>query len=315
VSRRFTTLVLLSQPALPEPEPLEQVLTARFDRCGPAEVPRDMVEDDLMVVDLGGELMALERIDAPMPHAPLDAPVQPERPFDASEAVSAHAACLRVVGLEEPADSAAALRQARAVTVTAGVLARMLKGLAAFYPTSGALLPEGEALRAAHTVQAGVSPIEAWVTFYPLGPEEDGETVPHGACTLGLEPLIGREIEVAPLPMTRRKALDRAYGATWRALDGEDPLEDGLELRDADDKVYATVRAARHWLREGVPAWVLVGPDAVVEPRKLRLKRGTDPAVLKTPVTQRPPEDKGAAPAAPEDIAPEAAAADPAARS
>ena len=284
MTRRFSALVLQDTPLIPDPEQFANVLSTRFLEGESVAAPEDLAEDGLFVLEIAGRLIAVERLEGPMPHVPLGSPVQPERPFPAREVIEGHAAHLRVADLEEPEDAAGARESARLVTVVAGVLGRMTKARGAFYPQSGAVLPENEALRAAHTLHSGVSPIEAWATFYPLGPNDDGAGTVHGCCTRGLLALIGREIEVAPVPITRRKALDRAYGAVWRALDGEDPLEDDQELRDSEDTVIARVRAARQWLREGVPAWVLVGPEAVIDEKRLRLRRGVDPAILTTPL-------------------------------
>jgi len=282
VTRRYSALVLQPAPALPERTQFAEVLSTRFLDTDVA-APEEFSEDGLYVIETGGRLVAVERIGEPMRHDPLAAPVQPERPFDAAPVIEGHGAHLRIADLEEPEDDAAARCSARIVTVMAGVLARMTKGQGVYYPASGAVLPETEALRAAHSLHAGVSPIEAWASLYPLGPATDAPDAVHGCCTQGLVAILGREIEVAPVPITRRKALDRGYGMVWRALDGEDPLADGQDLRDGEDTLIGRLRAAPEWLRPGIPAWVLVGPEAVIDPKRLKLKRGVDPAVLRTP--------------------------------
>ena len=277
----FSALVIQDTAAMPDRVQLARVLDQHF--VAGTEAPADLAEDGVFALEMEGVLLAVERVDTPLPHDPLGAGVQPARPWPAGPVLDGHGAHLRVAALETPDDAGEAKRAARLCTIVAGIVTRITKARGLFVPSSGAVLPEVEALRAAHSAAAGVSPIEAWVTFYPLGPDADGEGRPHGALSHGIAPLLGREIEVAPVPITRRKALDRVYGLAWRVLDGAGPPAEGEELRDSEDHRIGTVRVVPGWLREGQPAWVIVGPEAVVEPRRLSLKKGQDPAVLTTP--------------------------------
>jgi len=291
LTRRFSTLILHDEPWTPDTAQLVDIMNSRFAALGEtvAIEPEEPTEAGLALFEIASRLIAVERVAGPMAHAPLDAPVQPERAWDPAEAVAGHGAYLRIADLDPAEDAAARRLSARIVTMLAGVLGRMSKTRAVYYPHSGALLPENEALRAAHMVLGGVSPIEAWTTIYPIGAAEADPALAHGACTHGLDLVLGREIELAPAPMAPRKALDRLYGAVWQALDGEDGFADGMEWRDAEGRLIATVRAVPGFLRPDVPAFVLVAPDAVVDAKRLRLRRGVDPEILRCPVP-RPAE-------------------------
>ncbi|MEM1345850.1 MAG: hypothetical protein AAGI34_14900 [Pseudomonadota bacterium] len=317
---RFSATVLLGEGWLPDPETLLEVLETRFGELGTAVVVEGG-DDTVMALELDGTLIALERLETPLTDDPLAAAVQPARNWDPAPALAAHKAQLRVVAhaqanpetpeakadpgtpeakadpgtpeakadpktpeAKEPSPAQTPTRRAAlAATALAGILARMAKAEVVYYPASGALLSSEDALRATQAVLRGVSPIEAWATIYVLGPggQPDGSGVPHGGYTDGLEALLGREIELAPTPLSHIQAHDRLYGAIWKALDGEEAFEEGRELRAGDDTLVARIRAVEAWLRPGVPALVLVGPEAVVDMHHLELKPGVDPAVLR----------------------------------
>lgn len=284
MSASYSALVLLREPWFPEDEVLRTVLAQRFAELGELGAVSSDPDAGLMALELGGVAIGIERRSGRMPYDPLDAPVQPERDWDCAAAVAGHTAHLRIGALAAE-DTPVSRRQAAALVVAlAGVLTRMAEAEVAFVPASGALLSPTDGMRVAHAVMNGVSPLEAWMTLYALRPREIaaiGEVgPPQGAYTTGLAALIGREIELAPLPVPRRQALDRLIGAAWQVLDGDGPFTDRQELRDPDGDLIARVRLSEGFLRKGVPAFVLVGEKAVVDARRLRLKRGVRREVL-----------------------------------
>lgn len=284
MARSYSALVLTAEPRLPDAETLRSVLEQRFPRLGTLGTVEADEEAGLIGLELDGAPVAIERCAGRMPFDPLGTAIQPERDWDPREAVDKHGAYLRVASRAEGEGEKAARTVAARVVALSGILMRLVDSPAAYVPASGALLSPADGLRATHAVMNEVSPIEAWVTLYALRPPEilaAGEKEkPQGCYTAGLTALLGREIELAPVPVTRRQALDRLYGAVWQVLDGGGAFDDGQELRDSDGNLLARVRLSEGFLRKGVPAFVLVGDEAVVDGKRLRLKPGFGPDVL-----------------------------------
>jgi len=294
LARRFSTLILLGAPTGVDTEKLAGVIDSRFPTLGETHAPGHLAGADMSALQVGDRLLVIERVDTPIEHDPLAAPVQPERPWDPAGALGTHAAHLRIAEADVPESLGDARAGAGLVTAVAGILARMTGALALYFPQAGSFVgPEG-ALQLTSMVTAGVSPLEAWSSFYVIGSGADSETGSHGALTLGLAPVLGREIELAPLAISRKRAVERAYRAAWQALDADPPLADQATLTDFEGHEIATVRLVPEWLRTGVPALVLVAPDSVVDQRRLRLKRGVSPKVLRPAARQEKEMDDAA---------------------
>ncbi len=207
--------------------------------------------------------------------APPDPGLTPVRAWDPEPAAATHKAHLSVNCRVPGQGLVWAKACATVTTLVAGALAKLGPSMAVHYPASGAILAPEEAYLAARTALRGVSPIEAWVSFYAFAPDPPlgRDPEPHGALTRGLLPFIGREIALAPRPVAPRQAVDGAHGAAWAALDGEEPIAEGMTLPEPLGLHGVAVRAAEEWGRPGVPVFVLVADDSPVDPRTLALRR------------------------------------------
>ncbi len=281
---RFTAVILLERSWSFDFAELAEILAERFDVLGEirAEVPEGS----------GPPILTID--GAPLPieieHSRWEGELEPDglgtwRSWDLGPALADHRAHILVSCATPGSGFTWAKAVATVVTLIAGALARLGPALAVVYPSAGTVLPVDDAYRAGRMATAGVSPIEAWVGFMPVRPENGPEGC-HGALSRGLRIFIGREVEVAPAPMEPRRAIDRAHGAAWQALDGDDPLAEGATIGGPLASVGLRIRAAPDWLRPGVPAFVLLSPDAVVDPETLTLlPPRTDPAEHLAPVT------------------------------
>ncbi|GMG84370.1 hypothetical protein LNKW23_35850 [Paralimibaculum aggregatum] len=205
--------------------------------------------------------------------APLDPGLRAASSWDPEPALALHRTHLRISCTGLGSGPLWAKAYATVVTLVAGTLAGIGPVAAVRYGGSGVLLSPDGARQAARTAFTGVSPLEAWVAIHVFAPENPGLPECHGAMTRGLAPFIGREIVLAPLPVTPRQAFDKLHGAAWAALDGDAPLADGQELSDPLATEVTRVRAVREWLRPGVPVYVLVGPGSVVDAQSLSVRR------------------------------------------
>ncbi len=285
VAQGYTAEVLLERPWRFDMGELAEALGTRFDALGsvaavPAEGP-DLPD----ALDIDGARLPIEIHDQKAEIADPAPGLLPVRSWDPDPAIGRHRAHIRVSCGGAGGGLVWMKAYATVVTLVAGALAKLGPGLAVRFPASDVYLAPDDAYLAGRTALRGVSPIEAWVSLYviaavapqPEAPEEGMPALPapeaHGALTLGLRPFLGREIALAPVQVAPHQAAERARGAAWNALDGETPLADGQEIVDPHSGYRTRVRAAREWVRPGLPVFVLVGADSTVDAETLALRQ------------------------------------------
>lgn len=195
--------------------------------------------------------------------------------MDVEPVLTLHRAHVRVSRASRQAGLSALKANAALVSIVAAGIGMQLSARGVLFEDSGTLHDAVSARRAGLTAIRGVSPIEAWVGVCPISIDGRGGPPLQGAVTRGLRGLIGREIEIAPAPGTQAEAVRRLEGMAWRVLDGELTLREGDEVSpSADGEARLNVHDTDAWLRPGVPAHVLVAPDAAVEIGTLVPKAG-----------------------------------------
>jgi hypothetical protein len=268
----YSAEVLLKSAWTPPIGTIADAMSARFGEVLPIRAGRCCACASSLALEVDGADVVIETIAEPRPHLPDPYGLEPLRQAGTAAASDEHAARLSLDCSGPGTGAVWAKAYATVVTLVAGALACLGPGSAVFYPASGATLRPLDALRAGRMALQGVSPIEAWVSFYPFAPTNPTGQGTHGALTRGLAPLIGREIEIAPTPAGPLPAVERARGAAWRALDGGVALADGLTLEQPESGRLLHVRAVAEWARRGVPAFVLVAPESPVDPETLALR-------------------------------------------
>lgn len=273
----FEVQILLEDAIRPDLRDLAADLAERFPMLG---IPVAATATRLVI---DGAPVEIHLEPGRCPYDPARQTLRPLRNWDPAEALIAHRAHISV----RCAGNEGGLHWMRAyatvATIAAGALLWHTQGLALYFPSSGAFLPMVGARAAVNTAIRGVSPLEAWVSFYAIAPanlEGDGY---RGAATGGLLPFLGQEIELAPLPMDAQAAIDRLRGVVWMALDGDEPLTPGTELTGPLGERGMAVRQAAEWLRPGVPALVLVGLDSAIDADTLDLKAAAGRPALSLP--------------------------------
>ncbi|MGF1500305.1 MAG: hypothetical protein ACFBSD_00675 [Paracoccaceae bacterium] len=278
MTTEYAAIVLLERPWQADPAELSRVLTERFPALGvirPAG-DADRTDDALHpMIEIDGAPVLIEQTATRLDFDETLRPFRLYRDWDHEAALFTHRVQLRVSAGGDGHGLLWAKAYATAVTLVAGALAKLLPARAVFYPASDIFLSPDAALMAGRTALKGVSPIEAWAGIIPFTPENAPDRY-RGAMTVGLRGFLGRELELAPVPVPPRHVLDRIRGAVWQALDGETPLADRGTIRgpaiDGVESEGLLLRGASEWLRPGVPAWVLIAPDAAIDANTLHLK-------------------------------------------
>jgi len=266
---RFDILVLTDRAVLPDMAELSEALTERYPALGPVRADPEGAPRSL---DVDGARLQIAAVELRAPIMSRPGGLKPARRWDPGPALKAHRAHLKVSCVGPGTGRYWMRALATVATASATIIARMTEARALFVPSAGTFLAPKDAVIATETALRGVSPIEAWVALAAVTPANIADDRLKGAATDGLRAFTGHELELAPAEATARDALDRLYGLTWMALDGDEPLRPGpLHQPGGEAGAPAMLCRADAWLRPGVPALVLVPPGSPVDPESLAL--------------------------------------------
>jgi len=276
MDRQFEVRVLLGAACQPDLAALAKTLSDQFSMIGPA-VPTELSDGPGLAVD-GAEISVTLR-EARCGFrtlAPFGGPGSAEG-VSAGDPAACHTAFFSVICRGPEAGRSWMRAYATVASTAALVIGGQTDGTALVFPSSRVLLPPKRARIAVETAVRGVSPIEAWISFHPLRPHRpDGPAIDasamHGAVTMGLAPFLGREMELAPMPLAEAEALQRLYAAAWLGLDGEVPLAEGAAVRLPGVDLEVRLALSSGWARPGTPAIVLLAPNSPFDPVTLRQK-------------------------------------------
>lgn len=180
-----------------------------------------------ILVQLGGEVLFVMQIEAPIPAPNLSA-VTAASPWwpEAAQAVDAHRAHLVIGPLELPmAEVASAVASARRVTRLAAIVAAEAgpAAIGVLWTNAGLLHPAAPFVDQARAPL----PLQLWIDMQPLPGARRGET---GFVTRGLRALIGRELRLEPNGLVPVAGLARrGLNVAAYLLNGG-----GAALRDGD---------------------------------------------------------------------------------
>lgn len=279
MNARYSAELLLDKAWDFDPAELAEVIAERFPQMGPVELAHKDLQQGRgdAVLDVDGASVELVVSDTRLEAGVATPALRPVRDWDPEPALTLHRAHVQI-SCGGPGDGTIwSKAYASVVTIVAGAMAMLGPGAAVRYPLSGATLTTEAAYEAGRTALRGVSPLDAWVTIYAFTPDNPVAQGSYGAFSKGLAPFIGRELALAPAPITPAKAVERIKGAAWAALDGDEPLRDGVEFRDPTGAHSLTVKAAREWVRPGVPVLVLMDADTIVDPETLSIRQPSVP--------------------------------------
>ncbi|WP_157755517.1 hypothetical protein [Neomegalonema perideroedes] len=264
---RFLTHVLLERPAALSvwglmAEMRRFVAPGIFEDLAPLDPPPSGKPEGTILLSVEGSGVVVMFKEGPLPPESLKlARLGPERPEEAERAASARAHA--VVGLvEAPTGAASALRGARTISLTAGVLAELFQAPAAIFSEGRTLVSGPDLIAAAREIRAGGIPARIWVGCdLREGPEG------CGAVTRGLTPFVGRELQIHPCPLEaaalRRRLTDMALPLIHSGIGFQDGATIALSSGDRFQ--------ARHLVASpltGEPVVGLTLEEALAEPAR-----------------------------------------------
>jgi hypothetical protein len=225
---------------------------------------------DTFLID--GATVSMSIVNAPYPPEQLIPPVRLVEHVDADAVGRAHL-CYVMLSAEAPEGIEWAQAYSALVTLVASVVAEEAPALAAFWASSWALrTPEG--LReAADEIMAGGVPRSFWVSLAEVRSAKVNGIEMRGMMSFGLRPFAGREIELAPAPISLAAARAFSEKLADRMLAGEMP-EDWETIAIAGHEKPAVVRLAERFMRPSQPVALIVAHGATVDPETLKPRKG-----------------------------------------
>jgi len=263
---RFNALVLLSNPLGLDMEQTAQEMFLRHPALGPVEYSGDEMTGTLTV---DGATLSVAAVNGVYPESEFRPPLKLTTRTGNTPVSPKHNAYILISYEGEGEGLEWAKAYAALVTLAAATFAQNPGVTGVFWPASYGLWSREQVTEAAEEIMTGQSPIDSWISFAQIAPNNVGRDDVLGVVTFGLKPFLGREIELAPEPISVQKALTSVYGAIWLMLDDGKVFTDGSRVSGPGIGGSYTIRDVEFWLRRGTPAYVLVGPDAVVDAETL----------------------------------------------
>jgi hypothetical protein len=267
----FTATMLLERSWAPHAAEVAATVAERFPTIGRVEpAPTPAGDGRMAAIRIEGADIMLRAAAAPLPSERLAAPMKPMRAWDPQPAIRGHAAHLDIgCGGELPGLEGAEAYAAAVHFVTAA-LVPLAPVTAVFWREGWALSEPATFAAAADEMLGGRMPISAWISCAFIQPSGYAPGQATGAVTQGVQPFLGRELELAPRPGDPRSAWSCLGRVARMALDRSIRLADGIRLGDANGAWTLTVRERDQWLRPRQPAFVLVADDSIIDPETLR---------------------------------------------
>lgn len=195
---------------------------------GPAADPA--IDPGIEMLSLNGEKLSVLAVDGPAPAAVLQSgpfanPLWP----NAEKEVAHHKAHIVIVAFQDPIDRDAALVKARAVTLLAAVIARLVPAVGVTWADGANLVRAAAFAEMTKNIgQPGANAVPFWVRIMLAR----GEAGPGGkptmkAGTLGLRIFGLRELEYAPAPLDPGFIMQHAYSTSEYLLSSGKRLADG----------------------------------------------------------------------------------------
>jgi hypothetical protein len=218
---QFTAALLLERPASISFAQLKTELNriapqaTLGDWSGPIADPSP--ETGIELISLNGEKMSVLVVDAPAPAAilqpgPFPNPLWPNATTEAAR----HKAHIVVIGLGDPIDRVAALAKARAVTLVAAAIARLVPAIGACWVDGANLVKADTFISITENIgQADANAVPFWIRLMVARaqPGQNGEDMTVGA-TLGLRAFGLREVEYAPVSIEPNFIMQHAYSVS-----------------------------------------------------------------------------------------------------
>jgi hypothetical protein len=258
---RFMAMIPLARPT---PISLEMLIAAARRRfpdykgeiAAPGGAAPSAENSHLLLV--GGGMMALMSVDAPMPPGALDGPVAgAEFTWPQARAtVADHKAHVIVASMADAKDWRAALARATDVSVIAAAIGDVAPAMGAIWCAADLIAPMEKFQEAVASALAGKPPVDSWVRINLFKAATENGQPGIGVTTAGLVPFIGREIEFRPARLHPAVAAQRVLGTAAYLLASGPVLEHGHTLGVSQAEAIR-VRHVERGPRTGAPIYDL----------------------------------------------------------
>ena len=275
MSIRLEAFVLLKKAWKPDLGAIMAELDWRYPQAGRTRVRRDGATNEAAgTIYVDGAPVEIALVNAPYPAEQLNPPM---RLIDREGAIAAsgHSAYI-LVSVTSPSDELDWIKvHAALLTLVTTVVAVKSGAVCVFWSESWACITPEQLEEAAGAVMRGEPPVEFWVSFAQARPARVAGEAMSGIASFGLRPFVGRELEIAPIPAMPTGAVGCLRAAARRLLTVEWEPWDRQAVKLNSFAEPLTVRFIdAGFMRRGVPAMVLIAPDASVDAETLGRKPG-----------------------------------------
>ncbi|MFO1033970.1 MAG: DUF4261 domain-containing protein [Hyphomicrobiales bacterium] len=211
-------------------------------------------KDNLLRV--GDTIIAVLNFDVPQPPDTMEVNFKVNFLWqEARQVLSEHKAHTVLAIMKEPKEFAETKSACTALAMAALALASRKETIALQWAPSRALLHGQAIFHEIEDIQAGRLPLDLWLAYSPWAERETGKI---GLMTVGLEPFVGREIEMVPRKESLGSSVQRAMAMA------EYLLTKGPVVKDGDTVGYsATEHLKVTYFDEGESHFMRVSTEEI----------------------------------------------------
>ncbi|MEM7497676.1 MAG: hypothetical protein AAF371_06755 [Pseudomonadota bacterium] len=278
---RIEAYVLLNGAWSPDAMDFAAALSARFPGIGRVRGKQaEAGSGTPHTVSVDGATVQISVVNAPYPTEQLMPPLRLMEDIDPEPAARAQVAYAMLssewpdIEGEEQAEAKAeiALAFSALLTLVTAQVMRDAPSLLAFWTESWRLRTAEEMDAAADGVMQGKPPFDLWYSLAEIKGSRAGGDDMRGTMSFGLRPFCGREIEVAPAPVSAAATEALARGMAKRLIEGK-RVEDYEALPHPALEEPAVVRLADRFMRPRQPVVLIVPPGAGIDSESLQAKK------------------------------------------
>lgn len=270
MSRQFTATILLEHPWMLDVDALAEAVAKRFPALGAVDGIQGQRGAHGGVLAMDGASVVIEAVAHRAPPDLIRPPQDILRDWDPKAAIDGHRAHIhiscggRLQGLDGAMSYAAAVMFA-----TSGAL-DIVPARAVLWCPSWAITTPEAFCDATEALFEGRMPVSTWVSFVPYVPPGYAPEAATGMATVGLNRLLGRELDLAPRPGSTEGAHEIVTGITRRVLEEDMLPRGGTDIVASPSGLNLTVRKRDCWLKRDQSAFVLMAQDSVIDRETLK---------------------------------------------
>lgn len=201
---------------------------------------------DSVLIMMGKDVLTVIPVDRPMPPDAMDFAAGRTLFWPkAKEELARHQGHVIVAKMLSSLGNKGGLEQARDVSMACAAISAIVPAIGVYWSAAEMVWPASVFREATEELMKGRVPIEAWLHLGFMRVRGDNRADAIACITTGLQPFIGREIEVMPTTLQPAQVAERLYGLGRYLIDKGQILKDGETVGISQTEKFRVALAPR----------------------------------------------------------------------